>query len=473
MNAVSPTPAWAPGFPAQRPVPRHTLEAFLAVEFLCQLALLVPGLNVGPLRLLWRAGVFALSIALIAVLRGKRRASPAAVAAFWVMALMTVELFHPTGNSVASAVAQWAMYLAVLAPLFWMPRLEITPQMFRRVLLLFWGFYSLSALVGVLQVYDPGHFQPQLSPLVASMGDAIQGLKITLANGATIFRPMGLTDTPGGAATAGMWAVIFGLGLLLTLPRGRPWLLKRAALLGSMLIGAGCIYLSQVRVLMVVLAVWMAAFLGFLLWHRRWRQFLVLALMAAAVGGGAWVMAARVGGANMTTRAATVAGAQNARTAFLQERGAFVRQTFTSLLPTYPLGAGLGRWGMMNTYFGDNTNPDRGRIYVEIEWQGWVLDGGVPMLIAYLALLATAMLMLWRIARRRGPMAVWALLCLAYDVGVIAFSFDYTPFTGEAGMEFWFINALVLAAAAWYRRQLAAAATGWSGSWGGHWSGHG
>jgi hypothetical protein len=240
--------------------------------------------------------------------------------------------------------------------------------------------------------------------------------------------------------------------------------LQRAAFLGSMFIGAGCIYLSQVRVLMVVVAVWMAAFLGFLLWRRRWRQFLLLALMAAAVGGGAWVMAARVGGANMTARVATVGGAQKTSKTFTQERGAFVRQTFTNLIPTYPLGAGLGRWGMMNAYFGDNTNPDRGRIYVEIQWQGWVLDGGVPMLIAYLALLATTMLMLWRIARRRGPMAVWALLCLAYDVGVIAFSFDYTPFTGEAGMEFWFINALVLAAAAYYRRQLAAAASaaGWS-----------
>jgi len=39
-------------------------------------------------------------------------------------------------------------------------------------------------------------------------------------------------------------------------------------------------------------------------------------------------------------------------------------------------------------------------------------------------------------------------LCFAYDVGVLALTFDYTPFTGQMGLDFWFLNALVLAAAA-------------------------
>lgn len=454
--------AWQPLPPTLAPAsarpPRRVLEAFLTVEFLCQLALLVPALNAGPLRVLWRVGVFAFSLALIPLLRGKRRSSPAAVAAFWVMALLTVELFHPDGNTVLAVVAQWAMYLAVLAPLFWMPRLEITPRMLRRVLLLFWGFYSLSAFVGLLQVYYPGQFQPQLSPYIASLGQDVQGLRITLASGAVIFRPMGLTDTPGGAATAGMWAVLMGLGFLLSLPAGQWRPVRRGFFLLSMLIGAGCIYLSQVRVLLVIVVIYALAMLGFLGWRRRWRQFALMALMTAVIGAGAWRLAARVGGSAVITRVATVASAQKARATFVQERGGFLRQTVSTLIPEYPLGAGLGRWGMMNTYFGDNSNPDRGRVYVEIQWQGWVLDGGIPLLIAYLTLLGVTMLALWRIARRRGPIAIWALLCLAFDVGMLALSFDYTPFTAEMGLEFWFINALVLAAAAYARRQARQAA---------------
>jgi hypothetical protein len=447
--------------------PRRVLEGFLAVEFLCQLALLVPALNVGPLRVVWRMGVFVLSIALIGLLRGKRRAAPAAVAAFWVMALITLELFHPDGNTVLAVLAQWAMYLAVLAPLFWMPRLDISPRMLRRVLLLYWGFYSISAAVGLLQVYYPNRFQPQISPFIAALGENVAGLKITLANGAVIFRPQGLTDTPGGAATAGMWAVLFGLGFVLTIPAGRLQPLKRGLFLASMLVGVSCIYLSQVRVLLVVVEVWMLALLVFLMWRRRWRQFTLMALMGTMIAGGAWLMARRVGGSSMVERVATVAGARNTQHTFVQERGFFIRETLNTLIPEYPLGAGLGRWGMMNSYFGDNTNPARGRVYVEIQWQGWVLDGGVPLLLAYLALLAVAMTSLWRVARRPGPIAVWALLCLAYDVAMVALSFDYTPFTAELGLEFWFVNALVLAAAAYMQRQarLQAQSLAVSGGW--------
>ncbi len=41
---------------------------------------------------------------------------------------------------------------------------------------------------------------------------------------------------------------------------------------------------------------------------------------------------------------------------YQENRGGFVAQTFGELLDRYPLGAGLGRWGMMQIYF---ANPDK------------------------------------------------------------------------------------------------------------------
>jgi len=453
------TPAAAPWHlaPQQPRARRRVAQAFVIGEILCQLALLVPSLNVGGLRILWRIGVFGASLALLALLPGKTRRSPTAIAAFWVIALLGIEIFHPTSNSWMAAIAETAMYVAILAPVYWLPRLQISLPALRRVLLTLWSFYTISTVFGLLQVYYPGRFQPQLSPMVASMGDAIEGLKITLANGQRVFRPMGLTDMPGGAATAGMWALIFGLGLWLTTNTGRQQYWLRAAFLASMLGGMVCIYLSQARVMLVVSAVMFSMLLLTLFWRRRWRQFSQLGVLVLAVGLVGFYASVRLGGKQLSNRLATVAGASKGSNTFTEERGVFLQQTIHDLIPEYPLGAGLGRWGMMNTYFGDNHDPRRGLIYVEIQWQGWVLDGGLPLVLGYLILLAVTMRSLARIARKRGPVWIWAAVCLAYDVAMIAFCFDYTPFTGEMGLDFWFINALVLTAAATLERQMAAA----------------
>ena len=58
------------------------------------------------------------------------------------------------------------LYLAILAPLFWVPRLRINPAALRRALLLLWAFHTVSAGFGILQVYFPGRFQPNLSTMI-------------------------------------------------------------------------------------------------------------------------------------------------------------------------------------------------------------------------------------------------------------------------------------------------------------------
>ena len=88
------------------------------------------------------------------------------------------------------------------------------------------------------------------------------------------------------------------------------------------------------------------------------------------------------------------------------------RYTLSELLYEFPLGAGLGRWGMMQVYFGDPTLWQAPPIHVEIQPTGWLLDGGVPMWLLYGGALVMALRTRYRVAvhasataagRRRPP----------------------------------------------------------------------
>ena len=57
--------------------------------------------------------------------------------------------------------------------------------------------------------------------------------------------------------------------------------------------------------------------------------------------------------------------------------------TVGELLSEFPLGAGVGRWGMMNVYFGNPAAFRAAPIYVEIQLTGWLIDGGIPMWLLY------------------------------------------------------------------------------------------
>ena len=98
---------------------------------------------------------------------------------------------------------------------------------------------------------------------------------------------------------------------------------------------------------------------------------------------------------------------------------------------------------MTNYYFGDNRDPERTQIWVEIQWTGWLLDGGVPLILLYLAAIAVTCRIAWRIAadRRAGDFGNWAAIVFAYDVGALALTFSYAWFIGQVGLEFWLINA--------------------------------
>jgi hypothetical protein len=428
------SPAWAYGF--------------LAFLIACQLALAFTDL--ASVRLVARAGSFGASIVIGATLFMRRGAPhPAAWPASIALAVVTLSLLHPTTNGLMSGVAQVALYFAVLGPLFWVPRLRFDTATFRGAVLLIWLFGTASATLGVLQTYFPGEFQPNLSTVIAERDEAmLDGLRIVTSTGEQVFRPMGLTDVPGGAAIGGFYAVVFGMGFLLNARR----LSTRTLCAVAMCVGMTTLYLSQIRSMVVLAVLCGVTLLAVLVWRRHVTKVVLLAAVLGAVVVIAFVFSLSIGGDSVASRVSTLAEESPAHV-YYENRGFFLQYTIEELLPLYPLGAGLGRWGMTNAYFGGNVPPDRAPIFVEIQWTGWLLDGGVPLVAISVVTLAFAVVAAAVIARRytagaHAELGLWAALVVAYDVGICALTFNYPFFASQQGMEFWLVNAALFATAA-------------------------
>ncbi len=281
-----------------------------------------------------------------------------------------------------------------------MNRLPLRPSDFRLVIFLFWGFHTCSAFFGLLQIYFPGQFQPSITTIIRNnpMEGYLESFQMTLPDGSTVFRPMGLTDTPGGAGNSGLFATLLGLEILLI---EKPRWLRGLGMLG-MVLGLFCIYLSQVRTTVVLTGICVAMFI-MILWIKGEYQRAsigLLVFLALAVGSLAWSLA--VGGETVSARLSTLTE-ESPDDVYYRNRGRFLENTIEVLLPKYPLGAGMGRWGMMNSYFGDNSDPESASLWVEIMWTGWLLDGGIPLILLYsLALLMTCV-GIFRIAMSRRP----------------------------------------------------------------------
>ncbi len=434
----------------------HAVELMFALGFICQVALLSG--SIGQVRVVVRMAVFGASIALLFALRGKGTPSPAARPAKFIMAIIGLAFFNPNGNTLAASAAQVAMYLAILAPLFWVTRLKIDLSNLRRVMLMIWIFQSISAVVGILQVYFPNHFVPPVSTIILNEGRSyVKGLQFQNAYGQLVFRAMGLSDIPGGAGPAGFSAVLFGAAFMLT---GRKRSVRMLAI-GTMVVGLAAIFLSHVRASLVMLVVCAVVLIAVLAIRRvrvravlpAWRRYeagtltrLLVVLGLVAFFGFTWAIA--VGGNGIAERFATLTAADPG-TVYHQNRGHFIETSIQELLPEFPLGAGLGRWGMMNHYFGDNSDPNTAMIWSEEQFTAWLVDGGVPLIVVYLFAIAVAILFAFRlsIARIDPELAILAAVICAFDVGAVVTCLGYPFFGAQSGMEFWMLNATLFAAA--------------------------
>jgi hypothetical protein len=431
---------------------------FLVAMFACQTAIAF-----GPftgMRMWLRVAIYLLSLVLMVLVGGKGPRHPAVLPATGVLLVVGLSLFHPDTTGYVAGSVHAGLYLAILAPVFWIPRLRIDEQMLKRVLVLIWAFHSLSATLGVLQIQFPGTFDPNLSSIIDP--EVAGASVITNARGEVVYRAMGVSDIPGAAGVSGLYAVAIGTALFVA-DRRR---LMRALCVLSMTLALTSIYLAQLRSTLVVAGLIVAGFVVCLA-LRRGRRALVTLIIVVLTLLASLNIAVLIGGTEVFDRIATLVD-ERPQTVYYANRGHFLEQTFTEDLPDYPLGAGLARWGMASYYFGDGSSGSQSPgLWVEIQWTGWIFDGGVPLMVAYTWAVAMALVTAVRLRRRApasSPMFVWASLIVAYDLGAVALTFSYPLFIGEFGLQFWLLNAMLFAAcsgASRASRATAPASTPW------------
>jgi hypothetical protein len=437
-------PAAGAALPAKPAAP--LVQAFVAFLLLCQVTLLVP--EIGSARLFVRVAAFGASLAMLVMVRGRRERHPAATAGVLTLLVVALAIANPGTTSLVAGTAQAALYVSVMAPLFWVPRMSLDTKVLRQAVLILWVFHTVSAAVGVLQVYFPGSFQPPLSAIIVAKGKGyMDSLKIVTSTGQRVFRPMGLSDVPGGAAVSGLYAVLFGTGFFLT---ARSWGMRSAAAL-SMVTGMTALYLSQVRAVLVMTGIAVSAVVLILAWRRDLARLGTLAVAAAVVAVTAYGAAMSLAGPSVARRVATLT-AERPGAVYYRERGHFLADAFEKTLPQAPLGSGLGRWGMVASYFGRDTGPGGGDngVWVEIQWAGWIVDGGAPLMVLYCLTVAIALWTAWTVARGRAPagapeLPFWGAVVLAQGVGAFSLTFSYPIFLSQPGMEFWLLNAALFA----------------------------
>lgn len=435
--------------PAVAPVSAETtrlwrwLYGFVLYQMALQLVLVLADL--GSLRTVLRVGAFLPSLVLLFVFQRAERRHPARPWLVGVMVLLGLSIFHPETDGLVAGAAQAALYVAILAPVFWVTRLQLEAPALKRLLLMFWGFHAIGSVLGVLQVYFPGRFQPSVAGALSARGDDyLESLMFEAASGERVFRPMGLTDAPGGAATSGFYVVLLGVGLLMTIRD----LKFRILCLATMVAGMASVYLSHVRVALVMLLVALFAVGALFALRGHFERLFQYALVLGLVVGVGLSVSLTLGGDAVARRLNTLV-ADDASEVYYSNRGHFLDHTVSELLPEYPLGAGLGRWGMMNAYFGARkVRP----IWVEVQWTGWLLDGGVPLVLAYVIALALAMWVAFKIALGKlgsdPSLWVWGVVLFGYNLGTLALTFSYPIFISQSGMEFWLLNAALFCAAA-------------------------
>jgi hypothetical protein len=450
------------GFMAPRSAPARTrsdlavewgfLEWFVISQMALPALLYLPGTQ--SLRVPLRIAAFGISLAALLLHRpagrGAERAHPSSRWLWLALVYISLMIFHPWTNTLLAGVGQALLYLAVMAPLFWSPPLVRGPEQLWRLLGIILICSGVNSIVGILQVHDPDRWLPrEYSAVVAQSSYGL--LTYTRPDGTVIVRPPGLSDNPGAVCGPGMIAA--ALGLIFAASPLAMW--KRAGALLLALAGTAAIYLSQVRTSVLILAGTLLIYLLLLLAQRESVRAIMLTACGAAVLALGWLLAAQVGGAGMLDRFFTLWEDDPATLYYNAGRAGQLQDAFRLQLKRYPLGAGLGRWGMMRVYFGDERNWRSPPIWAELQLPAWLFDGGVVLIALYgVALIANASSEygLIRSARRIETRRL-ATIVFALNAGTLALCFGFAPFTSQIGLQYWFLAGALQGVALRERRQ--------------------
>ncbi len=414
---------------------RFLLIVFLCVQFLWGALLFIPGAQ--AIRPITRALPYLASFGLLVLFLPRRLKGYRPHGASWIVAvlvLLVMNLLHPT-SQLTSGVAQCLFQVAITAPLFWAHKVIRSPQQLQRMLMLIFVLNLTSASLGVLQVYFPDRFMPpQFNSLGLQLNSMyVDSLTYEGRDGRMIVRPPGLTDQPGGAAVAGGLTALLGLGLLMR----RQSLFMRLLLLAAISVGLAAVYLTQVRVVLLMVVGTAAVMTAVAIRQRRTGAAVWIGGSGAALVVVAFLWASSVGGPSVDDRFLSIRD-QGALQTYQEHRGGFLSLTMGEMLDQYPLGAGVGRWGMMNTYLGDSESYSSRPIHAEIQLTGWLLDGGIPMWLLYGgALLSSVLATLKLTAARDDVLSTDVMLVIALQIFIIGFAMAGPVFNTQLGILFW------------------------------------
>jgi hypothetical protein len=436
-------------------------ELFIALQLLWGLVLFLPGAQ--AYRVYIRALPYVISAASLVYYFRRSTGEPLPRSAKWLLAsfaLLVLNLLHPTTH-LRAGIGQIVFQISIAAPAFWMARAVRTTE---RLTVLLWVLFASSfvaSAVGILQVYFPETFlPPEFSVLARTLNpDVISSLTYAGADGRAIVRPPGLSDVPGGAAVAGMMTMI--LGLTLASRPGQSLVVRVACAVGGA-IGMTTLFLTQVRSLSLLGAAAIGVYTVLRFRQGRTVDGAVSAVTGLAVVAGAYLWAVAVGGDAVADRFLGLLNDGVLRT-FDEHRGLFVRYTLTELLFEFPLGAGAGRWGMMQVLFGDATMWQAPPIHVEVQPTGWLLDGGVPLLLVYTAAITLALHHMYRFAVRSTAATfqdlATILVCLELTIAGLCLSGPV--FNTQVGIQFWAVAGALFGASRALPHAHAASETRW------------
>ena len=425
-------------------VPWGWLEWVVIGQTMIPALLFVPGLS--PIRTASRIASYGITLIAGAMIYWSGRGRPGAESypprpwLIFVVAWLALSIFHPNSESLLSATAQTMLYVAVLAPAFWAPAALISSAQIGRLMAILFLCNSLSSVVGIGQVFRPETFNP---PVIPAMSNMFKGEDLIYegAGGRRIMRPCGLTDTPGGVSPAGAMAAIVGMCWAL-----RPiafW--KRLGSVGLAFAGVAVLYYTQVRSAMVMVGVCLIALTILLLIQRNYRAAGLLGLGSTVLVLGALAWVAATAGDAIVQRFATLLGSDPGKL-YQSSRGGYVEHALGEVLWDYPLGYGLGWWGMVNSNFGNVMRPSP--VWVEVMVPAWVYDGGFPLLLAYVGAVVVAMANSLRIAltSRDKDLAFWAAVVVATNLSILASCMSFITFVAPIGIQFWLMSAALHAA---------------------------
>jgi hypothetical protein len=409
-------------------------EVFVISQTALPALIYLPGTQV--VRQSVRVAAFAISLAALGWwLMNTKRHRPAHRAYPWigaVVALLTLMIFHPTTGSLYGGLAHTALYVAVLAPFLWAPVFVHTPEHLARLLGLVLICSGLNAVVGVLQVYDPATFMPaELSRIITESSAGLGPISYVGPNGTRIIRPPGLFDTPGAVAGPAMFAALLGTVFgLSALPR---WVRAGSVVLAAA--GIAAIYLTYVRISLVMVVLMFLGYAFALLSQRRVQKATTIAVLGGVLGFIALSVALTLGGQGVSERFLTLF-AGDPVSVYYGARGALLDYSMSELLFEHPFGAGLARWGMAAMYYGQGKG-----MWAELQITGWLIDGGIPMLLMYSIALIVVAHSQYRLARltQYPRVAACAAVVFALSLGPMAMVFSYTPFVSQIGIQFWFL----------------------------------